>query len=374
MRRFIGLLSLVLLFFSSCGGNKNEKEDIRLKPASTNVSGQLGKCFTVVDREYKATGSWGLGVISVELQRTNETLPFVLGGRELISYNVSTYEPNVQVGFGIEFLDSEGNVLDKVSANANGFSGSYDPDEAVELVNLNPGEVGTIRFSVNNDAKDAVAFRISSSYKENGDAKPTNDNISVTMKGYVYRYPITMSLDVESTKVTGEYYYDKNGPGATLKLSGTNSNGTLDIYETNEKDALTGHFVGDFDGDEFSGEFIDMKGKHMYFKVSEDGAEPQEKYEEDSTEEYSSSSSSSSSDGNNNWDAILDEYDEYVTQYISVLKKSKSGDLSALTESLKLQEKAISLGEKLQNAQGQLSPSQQQRYLRIMQKMASGIQ
>ena len=40
-------------------------------------------CFTVVDREYKTTGGLANGIITVELERTNQELPFELNGREL---------------------------------------------------------------------------------------------------------------------------------------------------------------------------------------------------------------------------------------------------------------------------------------------------
>lgn len=162
---------------ASCGGKKGSKdsEQIIVKPTETAVSGDMEGCFTVVDKEYKATGDLANGIITVELERTNQELPFELNGRELWSFGTSGASANVKVGFGIEFLDAEGNVVEKVSANGSGLSGSYDSDEAVALCKLKPGKTGTIRFAVHKEAKDAVSFRITTAYEE---SEGSNDESS----------------------------------------------------------------------------------------------------------------------------------------------------------------------------------------------------
>ena len=172
-------LIFIAICLASCGGKKaNEEKEIVVKPTETSVSGDLEGCFTVIDREYKATGDWSEGIITVEIERTDQELPFELNGRELCSFSHQLFAANVQVGFGIEFLDEGGNVLDKVSANGTGFSGSYDSDECVALAKLKPGKKGTIRFTVTNDAKDAVGFRITSAYQENEASESDNKSSS----------------------------------------------------------------------------------------------------------------------------------------------------------------------------------------------------
>lgn len=162
-------LAAISVCLASCGGNNNsdEKTEIIVSPVETEVSGDMEGCFTVVDKEYKAVGDWENGIITVEIERTSEDLPFELNGRDLCSFSETLFAANVQVGFGIEFLDEDGNILDKVSANAGGLSGPYDSDECVALAKLKPGKKGTIRFSVSDSAKDAVGFRITSAYEEN---------------------------------------------------------------------------------------------------------------------------------------------------------------------------------------------------------------
>ncbi len=164
----IGLVAMFTICLISCSGKKNEeKKEIILKPETTDVSGDMEDCFVVVDREYKVTDGFGNGIITVEIERTDQELPFSLEGKHLFSFSQFAAVEYVQVGFGIEFLDQDGNILDKVEASGSGFSGSYDPDEAVALVKLKPGRKGTIRFSIRDAAEDAVSFRISSAYGEN---------------------------------------------------------------------------------------------------------------------------------------------------------------------------------------------------------------
>lgn len=78
---------------------------------------------------------------------------------------------------------------------------------------------------------------------------------------------------------------------------------------------------------------------------------------------------SSSSSGDEDWDAILDSYEEYVNNYISLLKKAKDGDMDALSEYPSILENAQELSEKLQNAKGSMSSSQMSRYAKITTNM-----
>ncbi len=152
-----------MVFVTSCS-----KDDVKLKPSTTEVSGDLEGCFAVVDREYKIfTDDWSDGLITIEIERTDKCLPFELGDREVWSYSMIGASANVMVGFGIEYLDEDGNIVSKISADGAGLSGSYDSDESIALVKLKNGKTGTIRFQVPSDNDDIVAFRITSAYQEN---------------------------------------------------------------------------------------------------------------------------------------------------------------------------------------------------------------
>lgn len=126
-------------------------------------------------------------------------------------------------------------------------------------------------------------------------------------------------------------------------------------------------------------EFDDTKGA-VNFKVSS-------KWNEDSESGTASSAndtlnavndtlaigaeSTASSSGSEDWDALLDSYDQYVTKYISFVKKAAKGDMSAVAEYPALMEKAEEYGNRLENAKSDLSAAQWARYMKITQKMAS---
>lgn len=75
--------------------------------------------------------------------------------------------------------------------------------------------------------------------------------------------------------------------------------------------------------------------------------------------------------GSEDWDALLDSYDSCVTKYISLMKKAAKGDLSALAEYPSLLEKAEDFSNKMENAEGDMSASQWERYMKITAKMAT---
>lgn len=87
-------------------------------------------------------------------------------------------------------------------------------------------------------------------------------------------------------------------------------------------------------------------------------------------EEESDAVSSSSSD----WDSALDEYEEYVDEYIKFYKKAMEGDMSAMSEYASLLEKAQSMYDKLDGAQGEMTAAQISRMNSIQMKMVNAMQ
>lgn len=85
----------------------------------------------------------------------------------------------------------------------------------------------------------------------------------------------------------------------------------------------------------------------------------------------SSSESSVSSSGSSDMDALIDSYEEYVTDYIKLMKKAQAGDMTAMTEYPALLENAQDLQNKLNKSQGDMSTAQAARFSRIITKMAS---
>lgn len=88
-----------------------------------------------------------------------------------------------------------------------------------------------------------------------------------------------------------------------------------------------------------------------------------EEEEEDEDDEVIVSTSST------NWDEVLDDFEEYVDKYISLVKKASSGDLSAMTEYVRFLEKAEDLADQLDDAEDEMTSAQLKRYMKIAQKM-----
>ncbi|MBR7023176.1 MAG: hypothetical protein IKI09_06880 [Bacteroidales bacterium] len=372
---WISLLTISMVACENKG--KSDKSEIIMKPVETEVSGDMEGCFKVVDKEYKATGDWGDGIITVEIERTDEDLPFEIDGKTILSFGEYVASEHIQVGFGIEFLDEDGNVLEKVSANGSGFSGSYDHDEAKSLVKLKPGKKGTIRFVA---VKGAVGFRISSAYE---DRTTSSASKVIDLTGTVSKYPIVMHLKIDGKNVAGHYYYSSSGPNSPLKLSGNiDKDGKFDIHETNDEGQPTGHFTGFWNGNVFSGDFVNYKGQHFDFTLTKQSRsyaaeiDNDEVYDNDVSisDDYAHHQSINIGEmdmSGENWDEFLDAYERYVDKLIPYLRKATNGDISALADYPNMMIEAEKFSNKIQNANtsGLMTSSQWQRYMKIQEKI-----
>lgn len=265
------------IVFASCGGKKSsgENEKIVLTPETTQIKGDLGDYFDVVDKEYTVTDKWG-NLVSIEVMRTDVAFAFDLKGVE--PYGTSGKGITGHAGFGIEIIDEDGNVIEKTAATASGLSGMYSSDDMKEALKLKAGETGTVRWSFHFDSdKKPAKFRLTSSYEE-----------------------------VDS------------------------SNWDSDSSSSDDDDSLSS----------------------------------------DDDDSYGNSSSSGSQD----WDELLNSYEEYVDKYIAYLKKASKGDMTALSESATLMQKAQEFSDKMENAEGSMSASQWSRYMKITNKMLNAAQ
>lgn len=112
--------------------------------------------------------------------------------------------------------------------------------------------------------------------------------------------------------------------------------------------------------------FEEYKGKSSSAEVVESS--------DDTIAEDEDIAVSSSSSSSQDWDAMLDSYEEYVDNYISLLKKAANGDKSAMAEYPALMKKAQEFSNEMKNAQGSMSASQLARYTKISTKMLKAAQ
>lgn len=151
---FSVMMALAAVVFVSCGKGG-------LKPESTEVVGKLKDCYEVVSKNYELKESLMDKMISVELVRTDKELPF--DPEYADPFGVTDVYHSTHVGFGIEFLDKDGNVLEMKNATAGGMSGPYSYDDITRAMNAEPGEKFVIRWTLSNSTGEkATSFRITS--------------------------------------------------------------------------------------------------------------------------------------------------------------------------------------------------------------------
>ncbi|MBR6604484.1 MAG: hypothetical protein IKK92_01220 [Prevotella sp.] len=101
----------------------------------------------------------------------------------------------------------------------------------------------------------------------NEEIQSADSNI-IKLYGAVDKYPITMQLSIDGSVVKGTYYYNKQGPDRILKLYGSLNGLEMELFESDENGNQIGHFKGNFSDGEYYGEFVNIKGKSMPFRVS----------------------------------------------------------------------------------------------------------
>lgn len=166
------LLFAVASLLMSCGGDK--KTELTLTPETTEIKGPLKGCYEVVQQDYmiQQQNSWS-SLINVELKRTNQELPF----DPQTASGFDGYAETL-VGFGIELIDEDGEVVEVIDANATGLSGPYSSDDIEAAINLTPGETGIVRWSVDME-NEPVSFRITSAISK-GNSSSDHSSSAIT--------------------------------------------------------------------------------------------------------------------------------------------------------------------------------------------------
>lgn len=166
----IGVVLLISLLSSMCSGGSEKvaPKELILKPAQTEIKGDLKGCYEVVDKNYKvkfATKSYENDVITVELKRTAEPLPYDRKNVVIFPEASKSTAENC-AGFGVEILNADGDVIDKKNANAT----PYSWDEMTTALQLLTDDTATIQFHFDN-LNEAASFRVTSIVMENEELK-----------------------------------------------------------------------------------------------------------------------------------------------------------------------------------------------------------
>ena len=151
----------------------------------------------------------------------------------------------------------------------------------------------------------------------------------------------------------------------------------------------TGSFEGTFKDDVFSGKFTTRGNTYMYsLRPDASGvpidlsAVPFDSFELPQTASGSSDSDgidsydseASSSTGSADIDDLLDSYERCIDKCITIMRKAKNNDPTALTDYAEYVSEMQDYAEKLENVKGDFSSAQLQRFTRLMTKAARAAQ
>lgn len=118
-------------------------------------------------------------------------------------------------------------------------------------------------------------------------------------------------------------------------------------------------------------DMIADEGSASYDEDIDNSSEIDNSDDNDETSDDDSSFDETSED--NNLDELLDKYEEYYDTYISLMKKAKNGDMSAVVEYGKYLKKSKELSKKIEQAKGDLTTSQLARFQKIQMKLMKAM-
>ena len=90
---------------------------------------------------------------------------------------------------------------------------------------------------------------------------------------------------------------------------------------------------------------------------------------DDDNSDYDNKSNASMSD--DNFNQMMDDYEDYIDEYIKFYKKAMNGDLTALSNYPKMLEKAEAMDKSMSAAQGDMTAKQVARFLKIQLKLTN---
>lgn len=209
----IGVVVLISLLskIGSCNSNNEDQKakEVIIKAAQTEIKGDLKGFYEVVDKNYKIEfGDYGTDKVVVELKRTSEDLPY--DRKDIVNFfDAKNSSAGNCVGFGIEVLNANGDVIKKVNPQES----PYSPQDVDVLLQMPSDETATITFALYDaDLSEAKSFRITSIVQENTDRKSSLDK----------EFDSINKLVNESVKIVNDADFEelKEDAEATLEMAG----------------------------------------------------------------------------------------------------------------------------------------------------------
>ena len=164
---------------------------------------------------------------------------------------------------------------------------------------------------------------------ENALKKGTPEVVEVSFKGTILEYDVDK---LEKVK----YYRLRNVSFDTASSSSSSSNDDSDVSSSSSSSSSVSSYGSDDNDDDDNG-------------------------------------SVSSSSSSNDWDALLDDYERYVDDMISLVNKVKAGDPTVMAEYSAAVSDAQEISNKLAKAKGTMTAAQINRYNKLMAKYTKAL-
>lgn len=344
-----------------------------LKVSNVKNEGETPDVFQVVDGTYTLEGEDGLSInVKMAVKKSlGEVLEVNIGNNEL-SLQLLDGNGN-EISGGLLKLDKAGlEKLPKFVQQKDGteeqftFIADVSEDSVKDILEKAEG------FKLVNVM--AVAMHV-----------PFEKGPIIT-KGVVAKAAYTMTLKYEDGWVFGDYYYNKQGSNATIQLKGKYyDDKNLRMMEYINGYVCFWNLEYNPENNTFEGDMTRWDGKVFTTTMKVEGNTeynrpmPTFTYEEPGSGYMAGTGSSVGSDmgsgsSNNNWDAWLDKYEQVVDRLISIAKKAKKGDPSALTEYAEYAQEVQELAQEGKDGMSAMTSAQLNRYNKIVSKMATAMQ
>lgn len=361
MKIKFALLAVVTLLLASCSKDMVEVTCKELKTTGTELVSVPDKSYVIQNEENDGSHRLSIGV-AFELKKS-------LSGIEGLKLDDIVLEKKLV----LSVFDEENKELCSME-----MSGDSSITAFKQVLQGKVGETKRVTFTkaIGEDQAKEVIEKAKYFKIETVQVGLKNINLS----GAVDRYKISMTVNIDGEgNMTGAYYYTSKGPSMLLYVKGKAANdGSWHLEEFTAQGQHSAVWNGTFNDGVFAGNFATPSNQFTYRLTRDFNMEPiivvDVPYSTFQLQTPSSDTSSSYSSGGGGVADWLDEYEEYVDSYISLLQKAADGDMSALAEYSKFYKKAVELSKKIEESRGDMSTSDWERYAEINQHFLEAVQ
>lgn len=359
MKAKLFLLGIIALVLASC--TKKEAEVTCKK-----VVGATADLVTVEDKSYILSRQDAENDVTLSIKVAFKLAKSLAGIEGLAEENIELEAP-----LEIRVYNEDGQYLGKIGLD--GDSATY---EFKHLLQGKVGDTKEIAFKgsftpddAKNIMKGAKSFNVES-------VKVGLKNVNLS--GSVDRYGVSGTINISGDgMITGAYYYTRMGSANLLYLKGMRgANDAIQMEEYTAAGQNTGSWEGTFVGSAFTGVFTSPS--HVFnYTLSPDHDMTAIDFSNISFDRfgasYAPSASSSSADTSSGVSEFMQEYAEFVHNFVDAVKKMDKDDPTAALEILQMSANYASLLQKVESDKASLSADDLQLLTELQREYAEAL-